>query len=75
MKLYQCHKQVKAKPMTLGEYNAYREWAMPEDEDPNAPGFLVEYLDGGKPNHPNHEGYISWSPKHAFDSGYTEIPA
>lgn len=30
----------------------------------------MEYQDGGKPNHPSHVGYISWSPKAQFDAAY-----
>lgn len=63
-------KQLKARPMTLGEYNAYRGWEMPDGEIPEADGYLVEYLDGGKPNHPDHAGYISWSPKAVFEDAY-----
>lgn len=63
-------KKIKAKPMTRGEYNAYRGWDVPEDEDPNDTGFLVEYVDGGKANHPDHAGYISWSPTEVFNNAY-----
>lgn len=56
--------------MTLGDYNVYRGWEIPEDEDPTKKGFLVEYLDGDEPNHPDHHGYISWSPKDVFDNAY-----
>lgn len=28
------------------------------------------YLDGGKPNHPDFEHYISWSPKDVFERSY-----
>ena len=73
MRRFVCHKEVLARPMSRGEYNSYREWAMPEDENPNDEGFLVEYIDGGQTNHPDHEGYISWSPKAVFENGYTEI--
>lgn len=73
MKRYQCHKQVLAKPMTRGEYNAYRGWTVPEDKNPEDAGFLVEYTDGGASNHPKHEGYISWSPKDVFEKGYTPM--
>jgi hypothetical protein len=66
-------KQVSAKQMTRGEYNAYRGWTLPENEDGNDPGYLVEYLDGGKPNHPDHTGYISWSPKEQFDNAYRPL--
>lgn len=60
-------------PMTLGEYNSYRGWNIPENENPEEPGYLVEYLDGGKPNHPEHRGYISWSPKDVFERSYRPI--
>lgn len=65
-------KVVLARPMTLGEYNSYRGWPMPDDEDPNAVGYLIEYQDGGKPNHADHKGYISWSPQSQFDKAYLE---
>ena len=63
-------KLIKARPLTLGEYNALQGWIIPVDQDPTAPGYLVEYTDGGKPNHPNYEGYISWSPKDVFEKSY-----
>jgi hypothetical protein len=56
--------------MTLGEYNKYRGWDIPENEDPNKSGYLVEYTDGGTPNHPEHQGYISWSPAEVFANSY-----
>lgn len=40
------------------------------NEDPKEDGYLVEYQDGGKPNHPDYEGYISWSPKDVFEKAY-----
>lgn len=70
MKKYIGTKELKATPMTLGVYNEYRGWKLPEDEDPNTEGYLVEYIDGGKPNDKRHEGYISWSPKDVFEKAY-----
>lgn len=71
MPLYQGTKQLHARPMTLGDYSAYRGWTkLSGDEDAAAPGYLVEYVDGGKPNHPDHEGYISWSPADVFEKAY-----
>lgn len=52
-------------------YNAYRGWTLPADENGEDEGYLVEYTDGGAPNHAAHAGYISWSPKAQFDGGYT----
>jgi len=56
--------------MNRQQYNDYRDWPLPDDEDGADEGYLVEYLDGGKPNHQNHTGYISWSPKEQFDAAY-----
>jgi hypothetical protein len=72
--IYVSHKQVKRIPMNRLDYNLYRGWELPADEDGNDTGYLVEYLDGGKPNHSDHKGYISWSPKEQFDNGYQKLP-
>lgn len=61
--------------MTRGQYNAYRGWQMPTDENPDEEGYIVEYLDGGKPNDSRHENYISWSPKDVFERSYSKIAA
>jgi len=63
-------KIVKSKPMTRLVYCDYRGWELPADEDGSDEGYLVEYLDGGKPNHPDHEGYISWAPKEQHENAY-----
>ena len=70
MKHFIGTKQIKARPMTRQEYNDYRGWELPADEDGSDEGYLIEYLDGGKSNHPDHEGYISWSPKEVFEKAY-----
>lgn len=46
---------------------------MPSDEDGNDEGYLVEYVDGGKPNVETREGYVSWSPKAQFDKAYRKL--
>lgn len=53
-------KELDAIPMTRGEYNAIRNWAMPEDENPDDGGYIVRYQDG----------YVSWSPEMTFDMAY-----
>jgi len=63
-------KLIQSEPMNRLDYNKYRGWELPEDENGDDEGYLVEYLDGGESNHPNHEGYISWSPKEQFDNAY-----
>lgn len=72
-KTYEGTKRVNARPMNRCEYNAYRGWEVHPDENPADDGYLVEYLDSGKPNHPGHAGYISWSPKDVFERAYCEV--
>lgn len=76
MKQFIGTKMLLAMAMTLGDYNALRGWSIPGNEDPNRKGYLVEYplVGDDKPNHENFKGYISWSPKEAFESSYIEIP-
>ncbi len=71
--LFESHKQVKNCPMNRADYNMYRGWELPADEDGADEGYLVEYLDGGTPNDKRHKGYISWTPKAQFDGGYTKV--
>ena len=73
MKKYEGKKQILATPMNRLEYNNYRGWQLPENENGADEGFLVEYLDGGEANHPDHAGYISWSPKVVFENAYNLI--
>jgi hypothetical protein len=75
MKRYIGTKTLLAMPMTRGQYNNYQGWLTPEGQDKDTPGYLVEYTDGGLPNHPAHTGYISWSPAEQFEKTYREIPA
>lgn len=65
-------KVVKAVPMNRAEYNIYRGWALPANENGADQGYLVEYTDGGKPNVDGHDGYVSWSPKEQFDKAYVQ---
>jgi hypothetical protein len=67
-KTYIGTKLVKGDPMDRQAYNDYRGWVLPADENGADAGYLVEYLDGGKPNHPDHAGYISWSPAEQFEN-------
>lgn len=65
-------KIINAEPMTRAAYNEFRGWTLPENEDGADAGYLVEYLDGGKPNVPSHAGYVSWSPAAQFEAAYRE---
>ena len=70
MKQYLGVKLIHAKPMTRLEYNSFRGWDVPTDENPNDAGYLVEYLDGGQANTKEYTGYVSWSPKGVFERAY-----
>lgn len=72
LKRYLGTKIILAFAMTRGDYNAKRGWTPPDGEDQTVEGYLVEYTDGGAPNHPDHAGYISWSPKEQFENAYRE---
>lgn len=63
MKTYIGTKIIKAEPMNLRDYNKFKKWSMPEDEDPEKEGFLVQY----------DNKYFSWSPKEVFEIAYREM--
>lgn len=56
-------KKIEAEPMTRGDYNDFRGWNIPADENPCDEGYKVKYSDN----------YVSWSPKKAFDESYSKI--
>lgn len=62
MKKYVGTKMLEARPMNRGEYNEYRGWTIPANENPNDEGYLVKYQDG----------YESWSPKDIFEESYKD---
>lgn len=62
MKKYVGTKVIEAKQMTRGDYNNYRGWKIPADENPEDKGYLVKYPDG----------YESWSPAGVFEAAYRE---
>lgn len=63
MKRYIGCKLIAAEPMTRGEYNEYRGWKIPENENPDDRGYIIFYPDK----------YISWSPKEIFENAYMEV--
>ena len=73
MKSYIGTKIIRATSMNRQAYNDLRGWTVPEDENPHDEGYLVEYMDGGTPNMPGFDGYISWSPKAQFEAAYVEM--
>lgn len=70
MKRYIGVKEINALPVNRQAYNDIRGWKLPANENGSDEGYLVEYISGGEPNHPDFDGYISWSPKDVFDSAY-----
>lgn len=68
-------KLILAEAMTRAAYNTFRGWTLPADENGADEGYLVEYLDGGKPNVQGRAGYVSWSPKEQFDAAYRPCTA
>lgn len=65
MEKYVGTKIIKAAAMNLGDYNAHRGWKIPENENPEKEGYLVEYSDD----------YQSWSPKDVFEEAYRKLTA
>lgn len=63
MNYYMGFKLIKAEPMTRGDYNEYRGWTIPADENPLDEGYIVRYSDD----------YVSWSPKDVFEKSYMEV--
>ena len=57
MKRFIGVKIVEAKPMMRGDYNDFKRWTIPDDENPSDDGYLVKYSDE----------YISWCPKEQFE--------
>ena len=55
---------VNAKPMTRIEYNAFRNWQLPADENGDDEGYLVEYA---------HANHVSWMPADVFERVYRKI--
>lgn len=60
MQKYIGVKQVQAKTITRGDYNDYRGWTVPANENPNDESYMVKYADD----------YVSWSPKETFEKSY-----
>ena len=72
MKQYQIRNTVTAVPMTCGDYNQLRGWALPADEDRNEAGFLVINPSVSGRNLAGYDGYVSWLPQEAFAELYRE---
>lgn len=75
MQQYIGTKLITSTPMNRADYNIYRGWELPANENGSDDGYLVEYQDGGKPNDSRHAGYISWSPKAQHEAAYRPCDA
>ena len=60
MKTYIGTNLIKAEPMNRGDYNKYRGWPMPTDENPGDKGYLIK----------QDTGYETWQPKDVFEKEY-----
>lgn len=58
MKTFIGVKMVDAKAMSLGDYNDFKGWDIPVDQDPETKGYLVKYSDD----------YFSWCPEENFEN-------
>lgn len=63
-------KVIRATPMSRGEYNRLRGWQVPEDENPNDEGYLIELVNVSKSNVDGFDGYVSWYPDGVFDGAH-----
>lgn len=63
MQTYIGTKIIKARPLSRGEYNTYKGWQIPENENPSDEGYLIKY----------DNTYESWSPKEVFENHYRPI--
>lgn len=70
MQQYIGGKAINAVPMTRLEYNNFRGWELPSNENGKDLGYLVEYIDCGKANTSEYKGYVSWSPEDVFNKAY-----
>lgn len=60
MKKYIGVERVEARPMTRGDYNTYRGWQIPADENPADEGYLVK----------RGNVHENWIPKEIFEKTY-----
>lgn len=72
MKTYVSSILVSAVPKARQEYNRYRGWKTPSNEDPEDGGFMFENRKGNS-NHKKHKGYISWLPYLEFMAQFTAV--
>lgn len=69
---YKTTKIVNAIPMTRLEYNEFRGWEVPDDENGSDDGFLIETI-GGFKNTQTYKGFVQWLPTTQFEAEYLNI--
>lgn len=72
MQKYIGTKLIRAEAMTRKEYSDFGCWDVPENEDGNDEGYMVEYL-GGEPNTDDYDGYMTWEAKGEFERTYRPV--
>ena len=60
-------------PMARDEYDYFRGWPLPADENEVDEGYLVEYIDVGQANTKEYAGYVSWLPKDVAERNYRPV--
>lgn len=73
MKQYVTTNLVSAKPLTRLEYNQYRGWTLPENENGDDMGYLIEDKESKLVNDNRHTGYITWLPAQEFETKYQSL--
>lgn len=73
MQTYVGTKIIAAREMTRAQFCDYIGRSIDPNTDGADEGYLVEYMDGGTPNHQAHKGFISWSPKDVFEGAYLSV--
>lgn len=66
-------KVINAQPCTRSAYCGLRGWDVPENENGDDEGYLLEYTDKIEDMVPGFKGYVSWSPKDVFEKAYRSV--
>lgn len=70
-KTYIGTKVVHAIEMTRAAYNNLRGWQIPDNEDGNDAGYLVQCTEDDNMNVPGFTGHLTWIPKPVFEKSYS----
>jgi len=70
MKKFYGTQEINAKPMNRLDYNLFRGWDLPSNENGADLGYLVEKE--GDANTPEFDGYVQWLTKEQFEADYNK---